>query len=114
VTSTTTASHPTGQAITPGSVFRIPTPRRWGEWRMMQGRYLVHRRGTRFVDYEIDLWEIDTHRELADWLFHVGGKQLDTPNFFLAMRAVFRSAGWHDNFSGKELASKYWKVSSQA
>lgn len=83
---------------------------------MVRGRYLVHCPGKRsgIRDYEIDLWGIDTHRELADWLFHVGGKGLDTADFFLAMRAIFRPVGWMDHFSGKELATGYWRASSQA
>ena len=94
----------------PGAIIPVLKPRSWGAWRIRRRRYLVHSAW----GYEIDLWEINSHQQLADWLFHVGGKDLDTPNFFLAMRAIFRPVGWTEKFSGKAMVNAYLQASSAA
>ena len=84
--------------------------RTWGQWRLKNKRYLVH--GA--MAYEIDLWEIDSHRELVDWLFHVGSRGYgNEEGFFDAMKAIFRPAGSQPAVNGKALALAYW-ANSQA
>ncbi len=61
--------------------------------------------------YDIDLWDINSHKKLLDWLFHVGGKGMDAVNYFEAMRTIFREVGYSDAFNGKDLAIDYWNRS---
>ena len=88
--------------------------RTWGEWRLYSKRFLVWSPNGSPTGYEVDLWEINDHQELVDWLFHVGGKTFDPLHFFEAMQQIFREAGWRKTFNGKELAIWYWQNSEPA
>ena len=90
-------------------------PRSWGNWHLFRKRYLVHSpsgkpsRG----GYDIDLWEINSHKELVDWLFHVGGKTYGgDEGFYDAMHDIFRDAAWSDSFTGKQITLAYWDNSA--
>ena len=84
----------------------------WGNWHLMSRRFLVwNTRGPSLGGYDIDLWEVDSHREFIDWLFHVGGKRYDLADFFEAMQAIFDGAQHSDIVDGKALAIKYWNAS---
>jgi hypothetical protein len=91
---------------------RFVFTRSWGNWHLVRRRFLVwNTHGPSLGGYEVDLWEIDSHRELVDWLFHVGGKTMDPSDFFEAMRTIFRSTGQSQTIDGKALAIKYWNDS---
>lgn len=101
---------PGSSGIEPGD--EIVFTRSWGEWHLVRRRYLVWSvKGPSVNGYEIDLWGINSHKELLDWLFHVGGKTMDPPNYFNAMQVIFRWAGHSDVVNGKELAIDYWNRS---
>ena len=107
----TTSDAPRFDWLSTGEEFQLY--RSWGNWHLMSRRYLVwNTRGPSLDGYDIDLWEINTHKELVDWLFHVGGKTFDPHDFFDAMRDIFRSAGWSEAFSGKDLTIAYWGQSA--
>ena len=95
---------------------KIILPRTWGEWHFTRKRDLVFSstgRPTKDIGYTIDLWGINDHKRLTDWLFHVGGKHYgDGIGFYDAMTHIFRSAGWMTEFSGKDLCLDYWQHST--
>ncbi len=95
------------------AVLSVVFTRSWGNWHLYRRRWLIwNPSGKPSKDgYDIDLWEIDSHKELVDWLFHVGGKTYDPDQFFEAMRDIFRSAGGLPTFSGKDLVLQYWEQS---
>ena len=104
-------TNPNTIGIGPGD--RFVSTRSWGNWHFHRRRWLVwNTRGKPSEGgYEVDLWGIDSHQELVDWLFHIGGKTTDPHHFFDAMQEIFRTAGWSDTFCGKDLAIKFWEGS---
>ena len=56
------------------------------------------------------MWEINSIRELVDWLFHIRGKN---PEFYCiegfteAIGRIFRKCGWNEVFAGKECVAEY-------
>ena len=96
--------------IGPGDKFVFT--RSWGNWHLVRRRFLIwNTKGPSIYGYDIDLWEIDSHRVLVDWLFHVGGKTFDPQDFFEAMRTIFEPAGNSQSVDGKALAISYWNRS---
>jgi len=96
---------PAQLGIGPGQT--ITFPRRWGKWELVEARYLEHDNG-----YDVDLWDIEDHRSLIFWLFHVGGKTFGV-GFYDAMHDIFRFAGEKKTVSGKDAAFNYWVSSKQ-
>lgn len=78
---------------------------KWGKWKLTSPNTLLHTG----LNYDVPLSEINDHRELLDWLFHVGSKAevYEPTAFAAAMRAIFRPAVRMPSFSGKELAADY-------
>ena len=102
--------NPHALGMEPGDQFIFT--RSWGNWHLMSRLFLVwNTRGPSLGGYDVDLWSIDNHNQLVDWLFHVGGKQMDHADYYEAMQTIFRTAGWDQSFSGKDLAIKYWNES---
>jgi len=103
---------PTSPGIGPGD--RLVLTRSWGNWHLYRRRWLIWNTSGKpsLGGYDVDLWGINTHKALVDWLFHLGGKTIDPTDFFQAMQAVFRAAGSSDSFSGKDLALRYWQSSA--
>lgn len=96
----------------PGDKFNYP--RVWGEWHFYRSRWLVHSPNGKPSEgmYSVDLWGINHHRSLVDWLFHVGGKPYGgAVGFYDGMHNIFRAAGWNADFNGKDLCLKYWQQS---
>ena len=93
---------------------QLVMPRSWGQWHFTRRRYLVFSPNGKpsAAGYSVDLWNINDHRSLVDWLFHVGGKPYGgDAGFYDAMHDIFRTAGWDKEFSGKELCIDYWNQS---
>ena len=92
----------------------VPPPRTWGKWHFTRKRFLVYSPNGKpsAAGYEVDLWEINDHKTLVDWLFHVGGKPYGgDAGFYDAMHDILRRAGWDKTFTGKDLATRYWEIS---
>lgn len=115
----TTTAPKLGCLLKPGDRLCINRPRVWGEWHFYRKRYLVHAPNGKPSEamYTVDLWSINNHFSLVDWLFHVGGKGYGTKGqtgdvgFYDAMHDIFRKAGWNEEFIGKELCLDYWNQS---
>lgn len=104
---------PSAKRVGFGPGDQLVDTRSWGNWHLYRRRWLIWNTSGKPSDggYDIDLWDIDSHKELVDWLFHVGGKTYDPEQFFDAMRDIFGSAGYSDTVDGKALAIKFWERS---
>lgn len=103
---------PRSPGLRPGDEFVFT--RSWGHWHLVGKRFLVWNvKGPSRDGYDIDLWSINSHQELLDWLFHVGGKSMDPANYFEAMQTIFRDVGYSGTVTvdGKALAIRYWNES---
>jgi hypothetical protein len=86
-------------------------PTNWGNWHLFNERWLSFTLTACRYDniYEVDLWEINNHQELVDWLFHVSDKTYDPADFFKAMRMIFRPVAWRRQaqFDGRKIVAEY-------
>ena len=117
----TTATPKLGRRLGISPNHRFIKRRVWGEWHLHRSRWLVHAPNGKPSEamYSVDLWSINNHFSLVDWLFHVGGKGYGTKGktgdvgFYDAMHDIFRRAGWNAEFNGKQLCLEHWKQSAK-
>lgn len=86
-------------------------PVQWGAWHLYKNRFLVHAPNGNpdGSNYDIDLFDINSHRDITKWLFHISGKSdwYEPENFFRAMSDVFRWAGEIKEINGKQSVEDY-------